>query len=189
MNWNTNRRDFLKAAGAGLAAAAAAPNFAWAADGDTLRIRMDAESQPNPTFASVGEYETMLAHQYIAATSTAIKRMARHGLRQRDDGRYELKMDTKLRDFGRAQLDADEVERRSRELTQRLWNVCETVACPVLVVRGAASDILSAETADKMEEVIANATLAVIARASHSVMTDNPTAFGKALNAFALGEE
>ena len=45
MNWNTNRRDFLKAAGAGLAAAAAAPNFAWAADGDTLRIRMDADFQ------------------------------------------------------------------------------------------------------------------------------------------------
>ena len=154
-----------------------------------VRIRMDTEAHPDPTFASAAEYEAMLAHQYIAATSSAIKRMAKHGLRARDDGRFELKMDPKLRDFGRAKLADDEIERRDRELTERLWKACETVPCPVLVVRGAASDILSPDTADRMEEVIANGSLAVIARASHSVMTDNPDAFGKALAAFALGAD
>ena len=155
-----------------------------------IRIRMEAETHPDPSFASVAEYATLLSHQYVAATPAAIQRMAEHGVRQRDDGRYELKMDTKLRDFGRAQLSADELERLDRELTERLWKACETVPCPTLVVRGAASDILSPDVADKMaDEVLASGSLAVIARASHSVMTDNPEDFGKALNAFALGEE
>lgn len=156
-----------------------------------VRIRMDAESHPNPTFASYEEYESMLAHQYIAATSAAIKRMAKHGLRERDDGRLELKMDPKLRDFGRmSELDPEEMERRSDELTARLWKACEDVPCPVLVVRGAASDILSADTADKMvEDVLQHGTLEVIGHASHSVMTDNPDDFRKAIRKFALGEE
>ena len=155
-----------------------------------IRIRMDTESHPNPTFASVGEYESMLAHQYIAATSTAIKRMAKYGLREREDGRFELKMDPKLRDFGRANLDEEELARRDRELTERLWKACETVPCPVLVVRGAASDILSADVADRMaEEALQNGSLEVIARAGHSVMTDNPDAFRRAIRKFALGEE
>ncbi len=155
-----------------------------------VRIRMETESHPDPSFASVSEYETMLAHQYVAATPSAIQRMAEHGLRQRDDGRYVLKMDPKLRDFGRASLPQNELEQRDRELTERLWKACETVPCPTLVVRGAASDILSADVADKMaDEVLAQGSLAVIPRASHSVMTDNPAAFGAALGVFALGEE
>ena len=39
MKWNTSRRGLLKAAGATFATLATAPRFAWAADGDTLRIR------------------------------------------------------------------------------------------------------------------------------------------------------
>jgi pimeloyl-ACP methyl ester carboxylesterase len=155
-----------------------------------IRIRMDTEAHPDPTFASLEEYQAMLAHQYVAATPSAIARMARYGLRQRDDGRFQLKMDPRLRDFGRGSLSDEEMARRDRQLTERLWQACQTVPCPTLVVRGAASDILSADVADRMaEEVLQQGRLAVIPRASHSVMTDNPAAFGKALTAFALGEE
>ena len=154
-----------------------------------IRIRMDTEAHPNPTFASVAEYQAMLAHQYVAAIPSAIARMAEYGLRQRDDGRYELKMDPKLRDFGRASAPPEELEQRERELRERLWQACETVPCPTLVVRGAASDILSADVADKMaDDVLTQGSLAVIPQAGHSVMTDNPEAFRKALTDFALGE-
>ena len=40
MTWTTDRRGFLKAGGAMFAALAATPNFAWAAEGGTLRLRM-----------------------------------------------------------------------------------------------------------------------------------------------------
>jgi pimeloyl-ACP methyl ester carboxylesterase len=59
----------------------------------------------------------------------------------------------------------------------------------VLVVRGAASDIVSADTADRMaDEATKQGKLAVVAQAGHSVMTDNPKGFADALTAFALGE-
>ncbi len=42
LNWTTNRRTLLKASG-GLLAGMAAPHMAWAADGDTLRIRSTSD--------------------------------------------------------------------------------------------------------------------------------------------------
>jgi peptide/nickel transport system substrate-binding protein len=45
MSFSTDRRAFLKLTGGAFAAAAAQPRFAWAAEGDTLRIRMDSDFQ------------------------------------------------------------------------------------------------------------------------------------------------
>jgi pimeloyl-ACP methyl ester carboxylesterase len=57
------------------------------------------------------------------------------------------------------------------------------------VVRGAASDVLSAETADRMtDEVLKDGRLCVVARAGHSVMLDNPEEFLAALTGFVLGD-
>jgi pimeloyl-ACP methyl ester carboxylesterase len=62
------------------------------------------------------------------------------------------------------------------------------VTCPALVVRGAASDILSPDCAEKMaEDVLAKGRLAIVPRAGHSVMVDNPGGFAEAVSAFALG--
>ena len=55
------------------------------------------------------------------------------------------------------------------------------------MVRGAASDVFSPETADRMlDETLANGRLAVIARAGQSVMTDNPDGFRDAVTAIVL---
>ena len=45
MHWKTDRRELLKRAGGALAGLVAAPNMAWSADGDTLRLRIDADLQ------------------------------------------------------------------------------------------------------------------------------------------------
>ncbi len=60
MNWNTDRRQFLKLAGAGLAAAAASPHFAWAADGDTLRIRVTSDFQVLDPWGIIGELDEII---------------------------------------------------------------------------------------------------------------------------------
>ena len=39
------------------------------------------------------------------------------------------------------------------------------------------------------EEVMRNARLAVVPRAGHSVMTDNPEGFSEAVSRFALGDD
>ena len=60
MQWTTDRRGFLTAAGAGFAAAAALPRFAWAAEGDTLRLRVTADFQVLDPFGIIGELDDII---------------------------------------------------------------------------------------------------------------------------------
>jgi pimeloyl-ACP methyl ester carboxylesterase len=156
----------------------------------TTRIQMDVGQHKDPSFGSVAEYESMLLHAYPEAQPHAIKRMALHGVKRRDDGRYILKMDPVLR--GAVGQIATPLERAEYEDRTRgeLWDALGKVRCPTLVVRGAASDIMSADVADKMvDDVLAQGRLAVVGRAGHSVMTDNPDGFRDALSGFILGED
>jgi pimeloyl-ACP methyl ester carboxylesterase len=149
---------------------------------------MEAESSQAPVFASVEEYGRLLSLHYPAAQPRALLRMARHGVRRREDGRYVLKMDPALRGASFAGSPEDAAE-RERQMTQAQWEALRRVACPTLVVRGAASDVFSAETADRMvDEALARGRLAVVPRAGHSVMTDNPDGFRDAVTAFVLTE-
>ena len=154
------------------------------------RISMEVGAHLDPSFASVAEFAELCAHNYASATPDALRRMAEHGVKQREDGRYVLKMDPKIRDFGaRTPDDPEERERVEKEMEARMWDALAKQSCPTLVVRGAASDILAADTADKMvDEVLVNGTLAVVPRCGHSVMTDNPRGFAKAITSFVLGE-
>ncbi len=160
------------------------------------RIRLDMEKtraragdQPGlGSFASPAEYERVLAPAYPVVKPEILARMARHGLRQRADGRYERKTDPAFH-AGRVAMSDAEAEERERAIEKRLWEALANIPCPSLVVRGAASDILSPDCADRMaEEVLPNGQLAVVARTGHSVMVDNPEGFAEAVSAFALGE-
>jgi pimeloyl-ACP methyl ester carboxylesterase len=152
-----------------------------------LRIRMDVEASPAPVYASVADYARDLSLAYPAARPEALAHMARHGLRRRDDGRYELKMDPALRGAFSTTETPAQAEAREREMEHQLWSALAKIPCPTLVVRGAASDILSPDVADRMvEEVLPKGRLAVVARAGHSVMTDNPDGFREAVCAFVL---
>ena len=48
------------------------------------------------------------------------------------------------------------------------------LACPVLVLRGAASDVLSGEGAQEIVDLIPHARLEVVERAGHLAAGDNP---------------
>jgi len=150
------------------------------------RITTEAVRQ-EPVFDSRDQYAALLARNYPAARPGAIARMARHELRERADGRFELKLRLDMKTL-RESRSAEEAERQSQEETARLWEILEKVPCPTLVVRGAASDVLSPETADRMEEVLPSGELAVVAQAGHSVMIDNPDGFREVVTRFALGE-
>jgi len=153
-----------------------------------LRIRMEVESSREPVFATVEEYGRLLSLHYPAGQPQALLRMARHGVRQREDGCFVLKMDPALRGAGFGASPADAAE-RERRMSQAQWEALRRVPCPTLVVRGAASDVFSPETADRMvDEVLAKGRLAVVPRAGHSVMTDNPDGFRDAVAAFVLTE-
>ena len=152
------------------------------------RIQLDVASAPQPTFASVEEYARALTLAYPAGRPDALLRMARHGIRRREDGRYELKMDPRLRGVG-ATESPEAVAERGRAMSELLWKALARISCPTLVVRGAASDVLAPDTADRMvEETLSQGRLAVVPQAGHSVMTDNPDGFREAVTSFALAD-
>jgi len=152
------------------------------------RIGLETRRQGEGAFGSVEEYAALLTRLYPAARPEVVRRMARHGLRERPDGRLEVRIDPALR-AGVAGETAEESDRRIAAAAEAQWEALARVACPALVVRGAASDILAPDVADRMvEEVLPDARLAVVARAGHSVMVDNPEGFRDAVCAFALGE-
>ena len=59
----------------------------------TTRIRMEVMQRGDGSFADPAEYERVLAHNLPAGNPDALRRMARHELRRRDDGRWERKAD------------------------------------------------------------------------------------------------
>ena len=151
------------------------------------RIRQETEQSVDPVFGSLDEYARLLSLHYPAAKPQAIQRMARYGARRREDGRWILKMDPALRGGMARPEDPDEAAAREERLIAEQWRALRALPCPTLVVRGAASDVFSADTADRMvDEVLQQGQLAVVPQAGHSVMTDNPDGFREAVTAFVL---
>ena len=152
-----------------------------------MRIRQDAEANIHPVFDSIEEFARALSIAYPVGQPHALMRMARHSLKQRDDGRYVFKMDPALREGMGRGATPEEAAQIEREMTEAQWKALEAIPCPTLVVRGAASDVFGPDVADKMvDDVLANGKLAVVGQAGHSVMTDNPEGFEEAVAAFVL---
>ena len=152
-----------------------------------MRIRQETGENVDPSFTDREAYERLLSLHYPAATPGALQRMALYGLRQRDDGRYVLKMDPALRGAFGAPETPEAASEREQEMIEAQWKALGRVQCPTLIVRGAASDVFSPEIADRMvDDVLTNGRLAVVAQAGHSVMTDNPSGFNDAVSSFVL---
>ena len=141
-----------------------------------------------PSFGSVAEFEATLARRYPEADPATLARLARHWSRPRPDGRFELKTDPSF-GRGREEMSAEESRAWAKQEADFLWGALRRTPCPTLVIRGAASDVLDAETADRMvEEALPDGRLEVVPRAGHSVMLDNPEGFHDALTRFALAD-
>ena len=92
-------------------------------------------------------------------------------LRQRTDGRWEWK-----HGYTRQLRDGGELSQGGgwRELVGDFAQDAARFTCPVLVLRGAGSDVLSSEGADEIVGLIPDARLATIAAAGHHAAGDNP---------------
>ena len=152
-----------------------------------LRMRQEVESRQAPRFGSIEEYARIVSLNYPASSGEAAMRMARDELKQCEDGLYELKMDPALRGNMAARGNDAELLAEEELLIQRQWDALAKIPCPTLLVRGAASDFLSPEIADRMvDDVLQQGQLAVVPQAGHSVMSDNPEGFCKVVTDFAV---
>jgi len=116
------------------------------------------------------------AHQFNPRRSLEnIRSRLSHNLKQLPNGKWTWKYDKALR--------APERGFQASALTN-LWDDVRAIRCPTLLIKGGESDILSAESAGKMQQAIPGSRTAVVPGAGHSVMGDNPTAFVAAAREF-----
>jgi pimeloyl-ACP methyl ester carboxylesterase len=124
------------------------------------------ESMGQPDiFASEAEAVAQARAANPRPTEANLRHRVAHNLRPLPDGTLTFKWDKSLRD-GSATRDDPTLEER--------WAAWRAVKCPILLVRGDDSDILSRDTADRMVDDNANVTLVIVADCGHSITLDRP---------------
>ncbi len=98
-----------------------------------------------------------------------------NSLMRTENGQWTYRYDRALRDPSTP---------RQRMSAEQGWRSLANINVPTLIVRGAESDILSVEIAQRMTRELPGAQLVEIAEAGHSVPLDQPDRFLKAINNF-----
>jgi pimeloyl-ACP methyl ester carboxylesterase len=118
------------------------------------------------TYGSIEDYCNVLMSIRPILSKAAAERLA-HGSLRPVEGGFQLKLDPALIDS------ADE-----EFTTAAQWReLLPGIRCPTLVVRGAASAMVSASCAAQMARMLAKARVVTVPKAGHAVMSDNPAAF------------
>jgi len=139
----------------------------------TARIRQDFAAE-NHAYADCAEYAARLEQKQPMISPALRQSLARDALRAGSGGGYRLKRDPAMGTNG--PLDSSPLP--------PLWPILQEIQCPVLVVRGAGSSVLSLAAAQRMVGVLGKGYFTSIRLAGHGVMTDNPTEFAAATLSF-----
>jgi pimeloyl-ACP methyl ester carboxylesterase len=99
-----------------------------------------------------------------------------HSLKQMPDGRWTWKQDHR-----------PGAVRRHAPLAD-LWTELPKISAPTLLMRGAQSNVLAPDIAQRAVDTFPRGTLVTIDPATHNVHSDNPKAFARELHAFLLSE-
>lgn len=127
------------------------------------------------SFATLDEAAAAIA-EYLPQRKAVRPESLTRNLRQRDDGRWEWKHGVGRR-IREARDDGGEVPHLADNLGSLLEGIEEAAGrlrCPVLVLRGAQSDVLSDDGADELVQLIPDAELAIVEKAGHLAAGDNP---------------
>ena len=126
------------------------------------------------SFASLEEAATEIA-RYLPHRKEVRPESLTRNLRQRRDGRWVWK-----HNLGRVRRGSDEQDGTEpdpsdwRTLTAGMEREAAALACPVLVLRGAFSDVLSDAGAEEVANLIPDARLETVRNAGHLAAGDNP---------------
>jgi len=133
-----------------------------AAGGEELRERLMRSRAIG--FSSEDEVLQELRKMMPAADQDELAHFVRHGLEQRDDGKwvYRYDPDTLLIPPG----DDDEH-----------WGLVSQIAVPTLVIRGELSPVLPADVARRMAETITDCALVEFEGSGHALRLDQPARF------------
>jgi pimeloyl-ACP methyl ester carboxylesterase len=113
-------------------------------------------------------------------TDAALRHRVHHSLRAQPDGTFTFKMDKALREQRGAIFD---------HTADQLWAAWRSVSAPVLLVRGADSEVLAAETAQRMVAENSRVCLVTVPDCGHSITLDNPEGLLVVLEPWLAAEE
>jgi pimeloyl-ACP methyl ester carboxylesterase len=126
-------------------------------------------------YGSIEEYKQRLLEQRPLLSEEVARELACSSLRPSENG-YFLKFDPALLE------DSEDTEDYRRVL--ELENLLKMIRCPTTVLRGEGSAVVDASAALRMTFMLPEGRLLTIPSAGHSVMSDNPTLFHRALLRF-----
>lgn len=126
------------------------------------------------SFADLDEAAAAVA-EYLPRRKDVRIESLRRNLRERPDGRWEWKHNFGRRMRQRKAEGATFDPQRVEDLVRGMADEAARLTCPVLVLRGKESDLLSEEGAREITDLIPNARLSRIAGAGHHAAGDNPT--------------
>ena len=106
--------------------------------------------------------------EYTGRSREQVLGALKYSIRQGPDGKWTWKYDKVMREPGHTS---------DVWAPEKLWECVKLIDCPTLVARGDRSDLFTAETMEKMCDVIADCTAVTIANAGHLVQGDNPADF------------
>jgi esterase len=119
----------------------------------------------NDIFSSADEAFAQARAANPRPTDATLRHRVTHALRALPDGTLTFKYDKELRRNPRALFDHTPAE---------MWAAWHALSCPVLLVRGADSDVLAADTAQRMLAENQNVSFASIPDCGHSITLDSP---------------
>jgi esterase len=140
--------------------------------------RIAAGAQARDEFDSEDEAFQQLRAGNPRADEQQMRVRLRYNLKQLPSGKLTWRWDKTLRDPTRP---------RPRPQPEEGWAAVHAISCPTLLVRGAESDILAAETAERMQREMQNCTLVTIAGSGHPVPMDRPVEFEAAVRSWLDG--
>ncbi len=141
------------------------------------RIRTMIANAPEAIESEEWAVETAMAANPRADVGE-LRHRIKHALRREPDGTLTWKYARDLREMMR---------RGGRREPMDLWERLTHISCPTLLVRGAESDVLSAELAQRVIAALPDGRLVEVPEAGHTVPGDQPAAFVDVARRFLAG--
>jgi pimeloyl-ACP methyl ester carboxylesterase len=141
-----------------------------------LKVLRDAHR----SYSSIEDYARSLAERYPLASADLLNWVAKETATRSNSGEIRLKYDPSIL----TSREQRSVAEANLETTEN-WALLPKFRCPVLVLRGVASSVLSAKVAERMiRKILYQGTLAEIPAAGHSIHIDNPQAVKRNIETF-----
>ena len=143
----------------------------------SARRSEDAEEPTPNSFESLEEAFAFARRRNPRPPEDLLLTDISNSLRQCEDGKWTWRPDP-------AMLKAGFDDPRNPDMIHRYWQALEAVVCPLLVVRGAESGLVSDEVVARMEAANPNVSAVEVPNSGHNVPLDSPEGFLEAVRGF-----